>query len=112
MKLKLWAGALLALCVAAMAAWPAAAAKPNIFILADDLGPGDVGIYGGTLVPTPRLDGLAAQGLRFTQYYSASPICSPSRAGLITGQYPARWRITSFLQTKKGNAGTEMDDFL
>ena len=71
-----------------------------------------MGVYGGTLVPTPRLDGLAAQGTRFTQYYSASPICSPSRAGLITGQYPARWRITSYLQTKKGNAGTEMEDFL
>jgi arylsulfatase A-like enzyme len=113
MKLKLWAGALLALCMAAAAARAAEAPKPNIiFILADDLGPGDVGVYGGTQVPTPRLDRLAAQGTRFTQYYSASPICSPSRAGLITGQYPARWRITSFLQTKKGNAGTGMDDFL
>ncbi len=113
MKLKLLAGALLALCMAAAAARGAEASKPNIiFILADDLGPGDVGVYGGTQVPTPRLDGLAAQGTRFTQYYSASPICSPSRAGLITGQYSARWRITSFLQTKKGNAGTEMDDFL
>ena len=113
MKLKLRAGALLALCMAAVAARAAGPAKPNIIvILADDLGPGDVGVYGGTLVPTPRLDGLAAQGTRFMQYYSASPICSPSRAGLITGQYPARWRITSFLQTKKGNAGTEMDDFL
>jgi arylsulfatase A-like enzyme len=113
MKLKLWAAALLASYMAAAAASVAGAANPNIiFILADDLGPGDVGVYGGTQVPTPRLDGLAAQGMRFTQYYSASPICSPSRAGLITGQYPARWRITSFLQTKKGNAGTEMDDFL
>jgi arylsulfatase A-like enzyme len=99
--------------MAAAAARPWAQPKPNIiFILADDLGPGDVGSYGGIQVPTPRLDGLAAQGMRFTQYYSASPICSPSRAGLITGQYPARWRITSFLQTKKGNAGTGMDDFL
>jgi arylsulfatase A-like enzyme len=113
MKLKLWVAALLASYMAAAAASVAGAANPNIiFILADDLGPGDVGVYGGTQVPTPRLDGLAAQGMRFTQYYSASPICSPSRAGLITGQYPARWRITSFLQTKKGNAGTEMDDFL
>ncbi len=91
----------------------ASAAKPNIiFILADDLGPGDVGVYGGRLAPTPSLDRLAAQGTRFTQYYSASPICSPSRCGLITGMYPSRWRITSFLQTRKGNAGCEMDDFL
>lgn len=112
MKLKLWLGACLALWTG-LAAGAATAAKPNIiFILADDLGPGDLGSYGGKLVPTPRLDELAAQGTRFTQYYSASPICSPSRAGLITGQYPARWRITSFLQTKKGNAGCEMDDFL
>ncbi len=87
--------------------------RPNIiFILADDLGPGDLRCYGGKQVPTPRIDGLAAQGTRFTQYYSASPICSPSRAGLITGRYPARSRITSFLQTKKGNAGCEQDDFL
>jgi len=95
------------------AADQAGAARPHIiFILADDLGPGDLGCYGGTQVPTPRIDQLAAQGTRFTQYYSASPICSPSRAGLITGMYPARWRITSFLQTKKGNAGCEQDDFL
>ena len=108
-KLKRWAGAWLAVCVgvgmpgSGLAA-SGAAAKPNIiFILADDLGPGDIGPYGGKQVPTPGLDRLAAQGTRFTQYYSASPICSPSRAGLITGQYPARWRITSFLQTKKAD---------
>ena len=113
MTLKQWVSASLALCMAAAVGRASAPAKPNIiFILADDLGPGDVGVYGGMVVPTPRLDGLAAQGTRFTQYYSASPICSPSRAALITDQYPARWRITSFLQTKKGNAGTGMDDFL
>jgi arylsulfatase A-like enzyme len=87
--------------------------RPNILVvLADDMGLGDVGCYGGKQAPTPRLDQLAAEGTRFTQYYSASPICSPSRAGLITGMYPARWRITSFLQTKKGNAGCEQVDFL
>lgn len=87
--------------------------RPNIIlILADDMGPGDLGCYGGKQAPTPRIDGLAAQGTRFTQYYSASPICSPSRAGIITGMYPARWQITSFLQTKKGNAGCEMADYL
>ncbi len=78
---------------------------PNVvFILADDLGVNDLGVYGRTEHRTPNLDRLAAEGLRFTAAYVASPICSPSRAGLITGQYPARWRITSFLQTKKGNA--------
>jgi arylsulfatase A-like enzyme len=91
----------------------ATAVRPNVIvILADDMGPGDLGCYGGKQAPTPRIDRLASEGTRFTQYYSASPICSPSRAGLITGMYPARWRITSFLQTKKGNAGCEMDDFL
>lgn len=90
-----------------------APARPHIvFILADDMGLGDLGCYGGTQVPTPRIDRLAAEGTRFTQYYSAAPICSPSRAGLITGMHPARWRITSFLQTKKGNAGCGQADFL
>jgi arylsulfatase A-like enzyme len=87
--------------------------RPNIIIiLADDMGLGDLGCYGGKQAPTPRIDQLAKEGTRFTQYYSASPICSPSRAGIITGMYPGRWRITSFLQTKKGNAGCEQDDFL
>ncbi|MES2571073.1 MAG: sulfatase-like hydrolase/transferase, partial [Verrucomicrobiota bacterium] len=87
--------------------------KPNIIlILADDMGIGDLGCYGGTQTPTPRIDRLAADGTRFTQYYSASPICSPSRCGIITGRDPARSRITSFLQSRKGNAGCEMDDFL
>ena len=90
----------------------AAEQKPNIiFILADDLGYGDLSCYGGE-VPTPNLDRLAREGTRFTQAYVASPICSPSRAALITGQHPARWRITSYLQTRKGNRACEMVDFL
>jgi arylsulfatase A-like enzyme len=55
---------------------------------------------------------MAREGTRFTQFYVASPICSPSRAGLITGQFPARWRITSYLQTRKGNRECEQADFL
>lgn len=96
----------------AAAAAPSAA-KPNIvFILADDLGRGDLGCYGGRQAPTPRLDRLAQEGTRFEQYYSASPICSPSRAGLLTGMFPARWNITSFLQTRAGNRACEAADFL
>jgi arylsulfatase A-like enzyme len=92
---------------------PAAETRPHVvLILADDLGPGDLGCYGGTLTPTPNIDRLAKEGTRFTQYYSASPICSPSRAGLITGMFPARWRITSFLQTRAGNRGCEQADYL
>jgi len=88
-------------------------AQPHIvFILADDLGLGDVGCYGGTLVATPKLDHLASDGIRFAQYYAAAPICSPSRCGLITGQFPARWKITSYLQTVAGNRGCEQADFL
>jgi len=89
------------------------ASRPNfIFILTDDMGCGDLGCYGGDFVPTPNIDRMAREGLRFTQYYSASPICSPSRTGLLTGMYPARWRITSYLQTRKGNRACEQADFL
>ncbi len=88
-------------------------AQPNIiFILADDLGPGDIGCYGGTMVATPNIDRLAKEGIRFDPYYVASPVCSPSRCALITGQFPARWNITSYLAQKKRNAGAEMADFL
>ena len=90
-----------------------AAERPNIvFILADDLGGGDLGCYGGAISPTPQLDRLAREGTRFTRYYAASPICSPSRCGLISGQSPARWKITSFMQTRAGNRECEQADFL
>ena len=87
--------------------------RPNIiFILTDDMGFGDVGCYGGKFVPTPCIDQMAAEGIRFTQYYSASPISSPSRAGLLTGLHPGVWNITSYLQTKEGNRNAEMADYL
>jgi arylsulfatase A-like enzyme len=88
-------------------------AKPNIlFILSDDMGYSDIGCYGGQFAPTPNLDRLAKEGIRFTQYYSSSPICSASRTGSTTGMFPARWNITSFLQTRAGNRGCEQADFL
>ena len=91
----------------------AAAPRPNIvFVLADDLGLGDVSCYAPGRPETPNLDRLAREGTRFTQYYSASPICSPSRCGLVTGNFPARWKITSYLQTRAGNAGCQQADFL
>ncbi len=65
--------------------------KPNfIFILVDDQGYYDLGCYGATEVKTPRIDAMAKEGIRFTDYYAAAPICSPSRAGLLTGCYPRR----------------------
>jgi len=64
---------------------------PNVvFIYADDLGYGDLSCYGSDSIYTPHLDGLAGKGVRFTDFYSTSPICSPSRAALMTGQYPIR----------------------
>src|SRR5689334_8901863 len=101
-----------ALALAAALAVTPAADRPNVvLVLADDLGPGDVACYGGT-TPTPHLDRMAKEGIRFTRYYAASPICSPSRCGLITGQFPGRWRITSFLQTRAGNAACGQADYL
>ncbi len=67
------------------------ASRPNIIlILVDDQGYYDLGCYGATEVKTPRIDQLAQQGVRLTDYYAAAPICSPSRAGLLTGCYPRR----------------------
>ncbi len=64
---------------------------PNIiFIFVDDQGYYDLGCYGAAEVKTPRIDAMAAEGTRFTDYYAAAPICSPSRAGLLTGCYPRR----------------------
>jgi arylsulfatase A-like enzyme len=109
-------GFLAALLIGLAAANPSPVDAPKrphvIFILADDLGPGDLGFSGGTLAATPNLDALAKDGIRFTRYYSAAPICSPSRCGLITGNFPARWKLTSYLQTRAGNRGCEQADFL
>ena len=70
-------------------------AAPNIvLILADDLGYGDLGCYGSTAVATPVLDDLAAQGARLTGFSSCAPLCSPARAGLLTGRYSIRTHVT------------------
>ncbi|GAB4009260.1 sulfatase-like hydrolase/transferase [Spirosoma migulaei] len=91
---------------------------PNIIlILIDDMGSADVGCYRPSnsvnqLPPTPNIDRLAADGIKFTNYYSAAPICSPSRVGLLTGNVPGKWRITSFLAERKHNRTCEQADFL
>ena len=75
-----------------------AATKPNIvLIVADDLGGSDLGCYGSTFYRTPNLDKLARDGKRFTQGYAACCVCSPTRAALMTGKYPARLHITDWL---------------
>ena len=68
--------------------------RPNIiFIYADDMGYGDLGCYGAKAIKTPNIDHMAAEGLRLTSFYSVSPICTPSRAALMTGRYAARMGI-------------------
>jgi arylsulfatase A len=71
---------------------------PNfIVILVDDLGQTDLGCYGSRFYETPNLDRLAREGMRFTQAYSACTVCSPTRAALLTGKYPARLRVTDWI---------------
>ncbi len=89
----------LGLVQAALSAEPSSGARrPNIvFILADDLGWADLGCYGSTFYDTPHLDTLARQGMRFTDAHAACNVCSPTRASIMTGKYPARLHLTDWL---------------
>lgn len=79
-------------------AGPARNPGPNfVVILVDDLGWKDLGCYGSTFHETPHTDRLASEGARFTEAYAASPVCSPTRAGLLTGIHPARLKITDWI---------------
>lgn len=81
-----------------MASGAMAAEKPNVLVIyVDDLGYGDTAVYGHPVVSTPNIDQLAAQGLRFTQFYAPSSLCSPSRAGLLTGRTPYRTGVQSWI---------------
>ncbi len=74
---------------------PPFAKKPNIVVIfADDLGYGDLGCYGGRAIRTPNLDRMAREGTRFTDFYASNSLCSPSRAGLLTGRYAHRTGVT------------------
>lgn len=93
-----FAFAICLLLMSAVHAWSAPRQRPNIvFILADDLGWADLGCYGNQFNETPHIDKLAGQGMRFTQFYAAAPVCSPTRAGLMSGQYPARLGLTAHI---------------
>jgi arylsulfatase A-like enzyme len=90
------AATLLSILPASLAASPLPdpAPRPNVvFIMVDDMGYGDVGVYGQTEIRTPRIDQLAAEGMRFSQAYAGSPICAPSRSVLMTGQHAGTTRI-------------------
>ncbi len=95
----LFSALLLISCVSILAADSASSVvKPNIiFILADDLGQRDLGCYGSTFYETPNLDRMAKEGALFTDAYAACPVCSPTRASLMTGQWPQRTGITDFI---------------
>lgn len=85
---------------------------PNIvFILADDLGWGDLGCYGNP-IPTPNLDRLARQGALFTQFYVNGSVCSPSRTAFLTGRFPARHGIHGHLATRELNGSRGMPNWL
>lgn len=87
--------------------------QPNIiFIFIDDMGYGDLGCYGNSEVQTPHIDQLAAEGIRVKQFYVNSPICSPSRVAVTTGQYPSRWGITSYISGRKQNEERGMKNHL
>ena len=91
----------------------AADSRPNIlFLLIDDMGYADLSCYGEKRIQTPNIDRLAQEGIRFTQFYVDSPICSPSRTALTTGQFPARWRITSYLASRRENEHRGMAQWL
>lgn len=82
----------------------AAAAKPNILLIyVDDLGYGDLGSFGHPVIQSPNIDGLAEKGMTLTNYYAPSALCSPSRAALLTGRYPYRTGIKSWIP-----AGTDI----
>ena len=82
---------LLTIFVSALLVSPLPAAQPNIvFILADDLGYGDLGCYGHPSAKTPVIDRLAREGVRFTQHYANGPECSPTRTAFLTGRYQQR----------------------
>jgi arylsulfatase A-like enzyme len=117
LKLALTVTALVPLLAAATAGASAQPAAPNqrlniLFVFIDDMGYRDLSCFGGTRVKTPEVDRLAAEGLAFDRFYVSSPICSPSRVAVLTGQYPNRWRVTSFLASREEDAKRGIADWL
>ncbi len=90
-----------------------AATSPNlVLVFIDDMGWGDFSCFGNDEIETQNIDRLASEGIRFEQFYVNSPICSPSRTAISTGQYPQRWRITSYLNNRRSNEQRGMAQWL
>ncbi|MBT5705435.1 MAG: sulfatase-like hydrolase/transferase, partial [Verrucomicrobia bacterium] len=98
-NLRLWSITLYSLIwLLALTPSAALAARPNIILIfIDDLGWNDIGCYGNSFVDTPRIDRLAAEGIRFTDFYAAGTVCSPTRCAVQSGQNQARIGITDFI---------------
>ncbi len=92
------------LAVAMISSTSRAAERPNVvFFLVDDLGWTDLGCFGSSFYETPHVDALAKSGMRFTNAYAACPVCSPTRASILTGRYPSRTGITDYINAGGGN---------
>ena len=111
-SIDLVATTFLLLCIPAWTC-PANEEKPNIVVIfIDDMGFADPSCFGNPLIKTPHIDKLAAEGIKLTNFYVNSPICSASRVSLTTGQYQGRWKIHSFLNSRSANANRGMADYL
>lgn len=96
---------------ATVAAESAVRARPNILmIVVDDLGYGDLSCYGSEDIRTPHVDALAASGMRFTQFYANSPVCSPTRAALLTGRFPDLAGVPGVIRTHRENSWGRLAD--
>ena len=96
LMMRVFAGAVVCLALSSVAR--ADAHRPNVIVfMIDDLGWTDAGCYGSDLYETPHIDQLAADGVRFTDAYAACTVCSPTRAAMMTGMYPARLHVTDWI---------------
>lgn len=104
------ASALLACSVVMASQVQARSSRPNVIVIyTDDQGSADAGCYGSTDIQTPGIDRLAATGVRFTQFYAPAPVCSPSRAGMLTGRYPLSAGVPDNVSSTKGIPGMPPD---
>ena len=112
MRFSVWCTCFVALCLFTRHVDAATGSRPNVIVIySDDQGTLDLNCYGSKDLHTPHLDRLAERGVRFTQMYSPSAICSASRAGLMTGRFPARAGVPSNVSSTKGVPGMPATEF-